>query len=334
MATTVIKPGILVALRSSVVGGVTYSRADLGLEEEEATAVAQLSAEASVEKWETTKIVTDPQEFKRAGDVRSKAAAEVRKVCIQTSFGLLAPADREAELDAAAQKARELIGEFNASSQHSKVSIYLLKGRIASTDEEAVRAIGAEVSALVVEMNQGIDRLDPEAIRKAASAAAQLGAVLDARQQQVVSAAVEAARKAARTITKRVEKEGEAGSVVLASLQRDALETARITFLDLEEVAPANDGEALPAVDLQRAASLDVGEAPVPEPPPESPSAPSAVPEASAPAVPSAAPAASPEGVAPVVPELDFAESPALPPVAASPAVDPWQLDFGGADAL
>jgi hypothetical protein len=245
--THVIKPGLLVALKSSVEGGVSYQRRDLDADKIEGSDVA---------RWETTRVIDDPAEHERAIKARGKALSAIRGVCSPTTFGLLCPVDREAELDAAVKVAREIIDAHNADANCTRVKVYVLKGRIASTDEEAARAISQEVKSLVDSMSAGIDKLDPEAIREAAQKAQQMAAMLGDEQIQAVAGAVEAARKAARTIVKRIQKDGEQASIVMMDLQRGAIERARIAFLDLDD-APKVEGEALPAVDLQRFADVE-----------------------------------------------------------------------------
>ena len=178
-----------------------------------------------------------------------------------SAFGLLCPVEREPELDAAIARARALADEHNASATCTVVSIFALKGRIAETDEEATRAIVDEVKGLLDAMSNGIDRLQPTAIRAAADQARALGAMLAPEQAEKVEGAIVAARRAARLIVKRVEKEGEDAAVVLADIQRGAIEKARFSFLDLD-VAPAASEPALPSIDVQRVASIDFDHAP------------------------------------------------------------------------
>ncbi len=244
MKTATIRPGLLVALKSSVTGGVSYQRKDI-------------EHDASRARWETTRTIEDPVEHERAIKARSRALREVRAVCSPTSFGLLCPVNLEPELNAAIRRARDIVDEHNDGAVFTQINIYVLKGRIADTDEEAARAIGQEVAELVAGMNSGIDRLDPKAIRDAASKARQMAAMLTEEQSGAVSEAIKQARKAARQIVKRVEKEGEQAAVVLADIQRGAIEKARIAFLDLED-RDEEEQESLPAVNRQRFADLDV----------------------------------------------------------------------------
>lgn len=266
MTTQVIKPGILVALRTSVYGGVSYQREDIrddqGTETASAAEATPAAERRKVEKWKTTKIVTDAVEHEDASKTRSAALALIRRQCVETSFGLLATAAKEAELDAAIKEARDAVRAFNDRSRYSKISVNVLKGRVASTDEEAVRAVSAELASLMRDMEDGIKRMDPAEIRTAAQKAAKMQAVLGEDQQMRVSAAVEAARKAAREIVRRVEKGGEDAAVVMADLQTTAIETARVQFLELETgTLPV---EAMPEADLGRMAALEGVEAPEP----------------------------------------------------------------------
>lgn len=255
MSTSVIRPGLLVALKSTVSGGVSYERKDLPVEGETAKDTA---------RWETIRTIEDPEEHKRASDARSLAVKEIRKVCSTTSFGLLCPESMEAELDAAVARARSIVALHNEGAKHTKVNVFALKGRIASSDTEAARAIGEEVSSLIEGMNDAIDRLDPAAIREAATKARQMSAMLSPELSQRVGEAVDAARRAARTIVKRVEKDGEQAAVVLADIQRGAIEKARIAFLDLGDDAPspADAAAVLPSIDVQRFAGLADDDAP------------------------------------------------------------------------
>jgi hypothetical protein len=257
--SSIIRPGILVALKSTVSGGVKYQRVDIER--------AETAAGAALAKWETTRVIEDPAEHDRAVKTRAKALAEVRALCAATSFGLLCPVDREEQLDAALERARELVKAHNETATFTHTAIYVLKGRIASTDEEAARAIGQEISALVASMNDGISKLDVGAIREAASKAQDIAAMLGEDQAKAVASAVEQARRAARQIVKRVQKDGEAAAIVLADIQRGALEKARIAFLDFDGPAAPEAGasEAAPAINVQRVGELEL-EAPEHQP--------------------------------------------------------------------
>lgn len=256
-STTKIRPGLMVSLKTRVEGGVTYLRENL--DPTSAEVVGASEAGKLVEKWNTTKVVEDPAEHKRAREAVQKARKAIVAVCANTAFGLLCPADREAELDAGIAEARRVVREYNAAATFTHVRVFALKGAIASSDEESARAIGEEVSQLIEAMNRGIDKLDPEAIRDAANKAKQLEEMLGPDQAEAVKGAIEQARKAARAIVKRVQNEGEAAAIVLKDLQRGSLEKARIAFLDLSGECPvATNGASMPAVNVQRLAGLDL----------------------------------------------------------------------------
>lgn len=248
-----LKPGILVALKSQVSGGVSYTRRDLANSTRE-------TGEA-YRAWETECVTQDPDEHERAVKARTIAVGFIRRVCIHTNFGLLCPTSLESELDEAIRNAELLCSQHNAQANHTKVNVYALKGRIASTDEQAMRSLSSELSELMGRMDQGIQKLDPESIRKACNDARALSAMLDEPQAELVKEAVQQARKAAREIVSRVEKKGEEGAKVLEDIQVDQVRQARIAFLDFDSPGkspPELTQEApAPQVDLGRFGSLE-----------------------------------------------------------------------------
>ncbi len=247
--TSILKPGLLVSLKTSIRGGVTYARKDLDTGE-------IVDPDADVSRWETTRVIADAEEYERARKARSTATIMLRRECTATSFGLLCPAANEEALDAAVERARDLARRFNAGASHSDVSVFVLKGRIAETDEEATRAIADEVAGLLDAMERGVREFDVKSIRDAANRARAMGEMLEARESETVGRAIEAARKAARTIVKRVEKGGESAEAVARDLWTGPIEKARFAFLEAGADVQ-REGEALPAVSPQRFAHLD-----------------------------------------------------------------------------
>lgn len=253
---SVIRPGLLVSIKSTVVGGVSYQRVDL-----DADNPAEEGQE--VTRWETKRVIEDKDEHAAAVKCRSKALGLIRKCCNATSFGLLCPSDREGALDAAINQARALVDAHNATSKHTRVGVYVLKGRVAADDAEAVRAITQEIGTLVTRMSAGIAAFDPESIRAAASRARELSGMLSEDNQEKVSAAIAQARVAARTIVKNLETEGKAREVVMLDIQRGQIESARIAFLDMSGGDADPTEGSMPTVDGQRFADLDIeGERP------------------------------------------------------------------------
>lgn len=245
IAASTIRPGILVVLKSTIVGGIAYRRVDLDVAADDIDA----DPDAEVARWETTKIIDDPDEYERATRTRNAATGRVRRACAHTSFGLICPTEYEGALDAAIRDARATVDAFNVDAKHTRVGIYVLKGRIASDDAEAARAITQEIAGLVRRMDQGIASLDPDAIRDAARRAREIGGMLSEDNRTKIDGAIAEARSAARTIVKRIERDGEDKATVLAEIQRGQIDSARIAFLDMSE---SMTGDALPSVEAQR----------------------------------------------------------------------------------
>lgn len=263
MKTSVLKPGFLVSLKTSLRGNVTYRRQDI--ESEYTTDAGAIRA-----KWETEKEIADPNEFKAGTEARSEARAAVAKVCAYSpNFGFLCPLEKENELDAAIEIARGIAREFNATANLSQLVVSVITGRIAQDDAEAARAIGNEIRELLDAMRAGIAAADPGAIREAANKARNLGSMLSADVAGQVSAAIVQAREAARAITRRVEKAGERAADVVAELQTNRISAARFAFLDIdgaeaeremESIAPAGRGiDLAPEEENRPAVFADAG---------------------------------------------------------------------------
>ncbi len=236
MKTQTLKPGLLVSLKTSIRGGVDYQRTEL-----EGQHVNEDGEQ--IARWETRKAVRDPAEHDRAIEVRSAARKLVSEVCCWSSFGLLCPFDKEDELAEAITKARDVARDFNMSTSAMQVDVYILSGRIATTDEEAADALRAELFDLMDAMNEGIKNAEPSAIRDAANKARMLSAMLTEDAEQKVSDAIEQARKAAREIVKRVQKSGERAADVIDSIKVHHITNARFTFLDLTETETGGEAE-------------------------------------------------------------------------------------------
>lgn len=242
-----IKPGILVSLKTRVVGGISYVKSDIAEETDGKTEIKQ---------WHTTKTVVDADEVERAQLARSRAATAVRSCCIGTPFGLLCPASRVEELDAAVIRARSLTDSHNDASVHTTVELFVLRGQVASDDVEAMRAIGAEMAALSEDMKAGIDNVNPKRIREAAKRAKELGAMLDEANQEKVKAAVLSARKAARDIVRRIEKGGENAQKVIQDLDTANVVGLKFAFLDVDSTSDAES----PAADADRFGAIEAEE--------------------------------------------------------------------------
>jgi hypothetical protein len=227
---TTIRPGILVALRTSVTGNVKYAKRVI--EAGRTTETGEHVAE-----WETIRTIADRDEHDRAVKVRSEARGFLTKVCIASAFGLLCPeADSPDLLDAIA-KAKALCAEFNKTSTVTTVSFNALMGRVAQDDVEAVKAISAEVRDLLSDMKEGVERLDVDRIRKAALEATQIGQMLTPEAQGRLQVAIAAARQTAKDIVRA----GETAAIEIDRSTIRKLTEARTTFLDLdgEREAPA-----------------------------------------------------------------------------------------------
>jgi len=227
-ATTTIRPGLLVSLKTEISGNVRYYKQTI-----EAPHLTEEGTEEA--RWETLRAIIDPTEWERAKTTRNKARSMIAGVCISASnFGLLCPKEKADELKAVTAEARRMAEEFNRSAKVSRISIYVLTGEIAQNDVEAVSAINSDIRKLLDEMTVGLANLDVKAVREAANKARAMGAMLSQDAQGKVSEAVEFARSAARKIVRTMKDSGEQAAVEIDRVAIRMITEARTAFLDLD----------------------------------------------------------------------------------------------------
>jgi hypothetical protein len=240
-----LRPGLLVSLKSSVTGNAKY------IPQERTVRIDTEGKE--ITDIETTRVIADPKEYKRAGEARSKARSIIASVCVGSNFGLLCPERDKDQLDAALKDARKVVDEFNATATLTHVAVYAMIGRVASDDVEAVRSINSEVSDLLGKIEGGLKNLDVKAIREAAAKAKGIGEMLSPEAAARVQIAIDTARSAARKIVKAGEQAAQ--EIDMRAIRK--VTEARTAFLDL-------DGGATVAAPKQDARALDFEpEAPV-----------------------------------------------------------------------
>lgn len=221
--SSTLRPGLLVSLKTAVVGNVRYSKQTIDEDH-------VVEDGARVAKWETERVITDPREHEEATKVRSKARNMVSLVCANSAFGLLCPEEKAPELEKAVADARALVDEFNGRARLTRIDVYVIAGRIAPDDVEAVRALNSEMRDLMATMERGLQNLNVQTVRDAANKARSVGQMLSPQAQERVKTAVEAARAAARKIVQA----GEAGAVEIDQQAINAIAAQRTAFLDLD----------------------------------------------------------------------------------------------------
>lgn len=251
MQVSTLRPGLLVSLRTSLCGNVSYRTTDIEADHIETTGERRA-------RWETLRTITDPVEHEEALQVRGRVRTMIIAHCATSVFGLLCPDTRAEALDASIREAREIANEFNARAKLTRISVHVIAGRIAADDVEAVRAINGEMRDLLTAMEDGLRRLDAKAVRDAADKARSLGAMLSPYAAEQVRKALEVARAAARRITKA----GEEAAIEIDAATLKTIRASRTAFLDLDDDFQGEEVErGIPA--SGRAVDLDPNPAPI-----------------------------------------------------------------------
>lgn len=243
MQVSTLRPGLLISLKTSVTGNVAYSKRDI-----EADHFTGDGSRRAI--WETERSIADPAEHEEAIKVRGKCRTLITKLCAPSSFGLLCREDKRAELDAAVREARDIADGFNAGARLTRVAVHVMVGRVASDDIEAVRAINSEVRDLLTAMETGIEKLDAQAVRDAATKAKALGQMLSPGASEKVARAIEVARSAAT----RIVKAGETAASEVDAATLRIIRASRTAFLDLDDAVEV----AKPVDTSGRAVDFDV----------------------------------------------------------------------------
>lgn len=246
MNISTLRPGLLVSLKTSLTGNVAYVTREI-----EADHIEDDGSRRA--KWETDRIIEHPREHEDATKVRSKARSLITAVCSPSSFGLLCPEADGEKLTTAIAEARAVVDEFNATARVTRAAVYVIVGRVAADDVEAVRAINGEVTELLNAMESGLKRLDVEAIREAANKAKALSSMLSAEANERVEFAI----KTARIMARRIVKAGETAAVEIDETVLRTIRYARVAFLDLDDAKETQE----PAI-AGRAVDFEMDDAP------------------------------------------------------------------------
>lgn len=240
-----LRPGILVALSTSVKGNVSYTKKIIDADHE--------VGEARVAAWETERTIADAKEHEKAIKTRSKIRSLITGICARSHYGLLCPEDKADKLTDAVKAARDLAAEFNATANITRIEVYVMPARINPDEVEAARAIRSELRDLIGDMQDGLRTLNAKKVREAADKMRSVGQMLSPALQEKNSAAISVARGAAR----RMMKAALTASAEVDTVAIEALTQARTAFLDLSE----DGGEiALPAAPEARQIEIEASE--------------------------------------------------------------------------
>jgi hypothetical protein len=153
MQTSTIRPGLLVSLKTSIRGNISYDTRDI--EREYLTEDGKKFA-----KWETERTIADPAEYEEAKKIRSKVRSAISGICAKSAFGLLCPENAAENLDKAITEARRLADEFNTTAKLTRLGVYVIAGRITPDAQQRSKSTMRKLTK--AEMIDGFDTDDTE----------------------------------------------------------------------------------------------------------------------------------------------------------------------------
>jgi hypothetical protein len=216
-----IRPGILVSLKTHQSGNRKYQKREI-----EHPHITEGGVQRS--RWDTTKIVFDPDEAKEAGQVANRARYMITRLCADTAHGPLCPVERRDELKEAIVAARELVEDFNMTAKFTRVDVNVICGEVIADDLDAARALFSETERFLTEVQDGLKDLDVKKVRANCVKLLDLGQMLAPEANAMMAVAVNAARGACKQIVAA----GEQVAVAIDQRTIDTIGLARNSFLD------------------------------------------------------------------------------------------------------
>lgn len=228
-------PSILVILKTERVGNRHYLHEVL-----EGTHLVKAGADKGkvVRKWNTTSIIDDPEEAEAARATVSSVWSTIAPLCRSTDFGLMAPESKREELLKAVPEAYAIADAFNKTAKVERVRVSIMLGTVTADDVLAERAMRRDVEDLIAKMQDGVAKLDVKAVRDAKAELTRVKEMLseDARSKAegAIKIAADSANELAKAIRK-LEKAGETVALEVDAAALEALEAARVDFLNLDD---------------------------------------------------------------------------------------------------
>jgi hypothetical protein len=220
-----LKPSLLIGASISRTGGLTNSR--MLLDE-------SLDGQHEVKKWEVTRDVPNLEELQKADAVASECRRMLSKVCYRTGFGTVCPKDREGELVTIFKEIRVTIDNANVTLVGCKLSASFVRGEITTDDQEAAKAIGADISGFLQTLADAIGKADVKAIKQTLLQMKGIEQLLPVGQSETLTKAINQARTVAKTIAAEVVKKGRQIEDVKTELQTADIDLARAAFLEVD----------------------------------------------------------------------------------------------------
>jgi hypothetical protein len=153
-----IKPGILVAGKIYLKGGIRYKRE---------YSPSQLDNNTLVREWNTVAIVEDIKEREEADRVRSSIYSKLRRVCVHTHIGMICPLEKKEELEKTLEEANFARTEFNNKANTCSLEVYYALFELKSDNAEVLSAIASQVQEGLEKVNSAIKMEDLRAINLA-----------------------------------------------------------------------------------------------------------------------------------------------------------------------
>lgn len=219
-----IKPLLLVALRITRDGGLSVTKEDL-----ENT----VDGEHEVRTWTVTRDVPNITELRAADRLAAECRRMITAFCVRTKFGLIAPKDVRAELDAAWAAVKDKVAVGNQQFTGCQLRASCIRGEILTSDQEAADAILHDLASWFRRLDDAVRACDAQTIRDTLTEMKGADMLLGPEHSKVLQDAVATAKQIATTVTAEVGKKHREMEEVKRELDFAPLDAAAFYFIDV-----------------------------------------------------------------------------------------------------
>ncbi len=231
-----LNPCYLVNFRCSVHGGIQYRRGQEDVEQE---------GQREKATWETVRVLSDKDEYKKATSLRGKCKREIEKLGVDSVLGVIMDKARIADLESTVTAYQEEIDAFNAAANFSTMRFAVVRFEVKGDNEVALESMLSDMRDTLDALREAVANADYKEIRKVIQMMKGYATVLPGDAAKQVTNAIDDARVQARQIRRALEKRGEQLEEVQNQVSTASVDMARFALLDTESTDSAEDnGEA------------------------------------------------------------------------------------------
>lgn len=176
-------------------GGQRYAR------ENESTYVDPYTGEET-QTWDTRKTTKDPEEFKKASSLQTKAKYALSKLGAHSPMGVIVRRDRREEAERVATEWEQKIQEFNATARWTDIEAWITIWDLEGRNVNQLEKVLDRMFNVLAELQGALDTFDPDNIRNVLQKMNGYSEILPEAAAEAFDRAVQNAKQKAKDLSK------------------------------------------------------------------------------------------------------------------------------------